>query len=140
MRVLLPLIDKEIPYHIIFLLEHGDMVQAWVGYKEEAKNSSFKPGTYYYTEWLVPEALNLRIDGLNMDKVYENLIWQVAGERLGDTGGGIKEAVDRDERRRRLEREIAALEKRVLREKQFNVQVELNARLKRLRAEMEEMK
>lgn len=113
----LPLIDKEIPYHIRFLLEYGDKVQVWVGYKEQAKNRSFKPGTYYHTEWLASENLNLRIDGLNMDKIYENLIRQSAGERLSYTGGGIKEAVDRDERRRKLEREIAALEKRVQREK-----------------------
>jgi hypothetical protein len=72
-----------------------------------------------------------------MDKVYENLIRQIAGERLGDTGG-IKEAVDCDERRRKLEREIAALEKKVQREKQFNVQVELNGELRKLRAELEE--
>jgi hypothetical protein len=129
----LPLIDKEIPYHILFLLEYDDTVQAWVGYKEQAKNSAFKPGTYYHTEWLAPENLNLRIDGLNMDKVYENLIRQAAGERIDYTGGDIKEAIDRDDRRRKLAKEIAALEKKVLREKQFNLQVTLNEKLKQLR-------
>ena len=32
----LHLIDKEIPYHILFLLEHNDKYQAWIGYKEKS--------------------------------------------------------------------------------------------------------
>lgn len=133
----MPLMDKEIPYHILFLLEYGGKVQAWIGYKEQAKNSAFKPGRYYHTEWLAPEALNLRIDGLNMDKIYENFIRQIAGDRFdNDTDSEIKEAISRDERRQKLAKEIAALERKVRREKQFNRQVELNAELKQLKKEM----
>jgi len=136
----LPLIDKEIPYHILFLLEYSGEVQAWVGYKEQAKMSAFKPGTYYHTDWLTPDALNLRIDGLDLDKVYENLIRQIAGERLRDSEDGIKEAVNRDERRQKLVKEIAALERKIRNERQFNRQVELNGELKRLRKEMDGIK
>jgi hypothetical protein len=133
----LPLIDREIPYHILFILEYNGEVQAWIGYKEKAKTAAFKPEAYYHTEWLAPEALNLRIDGLNMDKVYENFIRQVAGERLDNPDNEIKEAVNRDEWRRKLMKEITALEKKVRREKQFNRQVEMNVELKRLRQELE---
>ena len=45
--------------------------------------------------------------------------------------------MDSDKRRQKLEREIAVLEKKVLCEKQFNRQVELNSELKRLRTELE---
>jgi len=133
----LALIDKEIPYHILFLLEYGGEVQAWIGYKEQATRSTFKPGTYYHTDWLVPDALNLHIDGLDMDKVYENLIRQVAGERLGDTNSDIKEAVNRDEQRQKLVKQIAALERKIKNETQFNRQAELNGELRRLRKELE---
>jgi hypothetical protein len=93
-------------------------------------------------DWLPIGANNylpLRIIGLNMDVVYENFIRQIAGDRLGDDGG-IKESVENDARRQRLKREIAALKKKVQREKQFNRQVEINAELKRLKYELEEMK
>jgi hypothetical protein len=133
----LPLIDKEIPYHILFLLEYNGEVQAWIGYKEKAKAAAFKPEIYYCTKWLAQEALNLRIDGLNMDKVYENFIRQIAGERFDNPDSEIKEAVIRDERRQKLMKEIAVLEKKVWREKQFNRQVELNAKMKRLQAVLE---
>jgi hypothetical protein len=92
-------------------------------------------GTFYNTAWVPADDLNLRFDGLNMDIVYQNLARQIASGRLG-TSGGIAEAVNRDKQRRRLEREIAALEKKMLREKQFNRQVELNGELKRLRGEL----
>jgi excisionase family DNA binding protein len=63
-----------------------------------------------------------------------------AGKRYKfDSSGNIAEAVERDKQRQRFEREIAVLEKKILREKQFNRQVELNGELKRLKAELEEL-
>ena len=137
---ILQLIDREIPYHILFFLMHEEKVQAWIGYKEQSQTNAaaFKPGTYYHTEWQPPEELTLRLDGFTMDAVYEGFIRQVAGERL-DSGssGDLKDAIAQDERRRKLEKDIAVLENKVHREKQFNRQVELNAELKRLAKELE---
>lgn len=136
----LSLIDREIPYHILFLLEFDSKVQAWIGYKEEsqAKVGTFKPGTYYHTEWMRPEILSLKLDGLNMDAVYESLIRQVAAERLQtDSETDIKEAVSRDERRQKLQKEIVAMEKKMQREKQLNRQFELNDSLRQLKSELE---
>lgn len=139
---ILELIDREIPYHLLFLLEYGNRLQAWIAWKEAGKTSAFKPGRYYHTKWLAPEELTLRLEGLTMDAVYENLIRQIAGEALkhdndADDSDDIREAISRDERRQKLQREIAALESRIHREKQFNRQVELNAKLKRVRAALE---
>jgi len=135
----LQLIDREIPYHILFLLMYEEQMQAWIGYKEQSQGgtTAFKPGAYYNTEWQPVDELSLRLDGLNMDSVYEGFIRQIAGERLEDrSGGDLKDAVARDERRQKLQKEIAALENKVRREKQFNIQVALNGELKRLRKEL----
>ncbi|SHI97143.1 protein of unknown function [Geosporobacter subterraneus DSM 17957] len=56
---------------------------------------------------------------------------------MTSTGGDLKDAVARDERRQKLQKEIAVLENKVRREKQFNIQVALNGELKRLRKELE---
>lgn len=135
----LQLIDREIPYHILFLLVYEEQMQAWIGYKEQSQGgtAAFKPGTYYNTEWQPVNKISLRIDGLSMDAVYDGFIRQIAGERLKDkTGGGLKDAIARDERRQKLQKEIAVLENKVRREKQFNIQVALNGELKRLRKEL----
>ena len=137
---LLQLIDQEIPYHILFLLIWDDEVQAWMGYKEEnkTKGDACKAVTYYNTEWMPFDELTLRLEGLNMDAVYEGFLRQIAGEQLeGDRN--IKDAVNDDERRKKLDKEIAALEKKVQREKQFNAQVTLNSELKVLREELRKL-
>lgn len=135
-------IDKEIPYHILFLLEYEGNYQAWTAYKEAAGSgtSAFKVGSYYHTDWMEEAALPLKLDGLNTDKVYENFVRQIAGEALtSGAGETLKESVERDTRRQELEKQIAALQVKVRRERQLNKQVQLNAELKRLKKELEEL-
>ena len=135
-------IDKEIPYHIVFLLEHDGRYQAWTAYKETAAsgNNAFKVGTYYHTDWMPESELSLKVDGLNVDTVYENFVRQIAGDVLqADSNESLKESVERDERRQQLEKQIATLQAKVRKEKQLNKQVQLNAELKKLRKELEEI-
>ena len=132
-------IDKEIPYHILFILTCDDKAQAWIGYKEAAASGSnaFKVGRYYHTDWMPEDELHLSIDGLNMDAVYESLVRQIAVEKLQtDSGESLKESVERDEKKKQLEKQIAALENKMRREKQLNRQMEMNAELKVLRKEL----
>ena len=132
-------IDKEIPYHILFILTCDGKAQAWIGYKEAAASGSiaFKVNRYYHTDWMPEDELQLRIDGLNMDTVYESLVRQIAGDKLqADSGESLKESVARDEKKKQLEKQITALERKMRREKQLNRQMEINAELKRLRKEI----
>lgn len=135
-------IDKEIPYHILFLLEYDGKYQAWTAYKEAAASGSnaFKVGTYYHTDWLPEDELPLKVEGLSVDKVYENFVRQIAGDALRAEDGkteSLKESVERDTRRQELEKQIAALQTKVRKEKQLNKQVQLNAELKKLKKELE---
>ena len=135
-------IDKEIPYHILFLLEHDGKYQAWTAYKEKAGsgNNAFKVGTYYHTDWLSEDKLPLKVEGLTIDKVYENFVRQLAGDVLHtENNESLKESVERDERRQLLQKQIAALQAKVRKEKQLNKQVQINAELKMLRKELEEI-
>jgi len=125
----LPAIAKAIPYKILFVLTFDNDVQAWI----------VAEGTYYNTDWRSFDGFTLKFEGLNLDTVYENLARQIAEGRLGKSGD-ISEAVESDIRRQKLEREIAVIEKKLLREKQFNKQVELNAKMKKLKKEMEIIK
>ena len=135
-------IDKEIPYHIIFLLEYDGRYQAWTAYKEAAAsgNNAFKVGTYYHTDWLDETALPLKIDGLSIDKVYENFVRQIAGDVLqAEKQESLKDSVERDNRRQELQKQIAVLQQKVRKEKQLNKQIHLNAELKELKMELEKI-
>lgn len=138
--------DKEIPYHIIFLLEYNGKYQAWTAYKEATAsgNNAFKVGNYYHTEWLSEEDLPLKLDGLNIDVVYENFVkkirkcevWRVES---GVDARSLKEIVETDEKCKQLQKQIATLEAKIRKEKQLNRQVKLNEELKRLKREMEDI-
>lgn len=136
-------IDREIPYHILFVLTCEGKAQVWIGYKEAAGSGSnaFKVSQYYHTDWMPEKELQFRIDGLSMDAVYENLVRQVAGDALqANSEESLQASVERDKKRRQLEKQIAALEGKMRKEKQLNRRMEMNAELKRMRKEMETLK
>ena len=124
-------IDKEIPYHILFILEYQGKYQAWIGYKEAAISgaAAFKVNKYYHTDWMDEDDLPMKLEGLDIDIVYENFVRQIAGDKLQVTEAGesLKDSVARDD------------EIQVLKEKQINRQMQLNTQLKELKKKMKEM-
>lgn len=140
---LLRQIDKEIPYHILFLLEYDGKYQAWIGYKEAAAsgNKAFKVNGYYHTEWLVEDELPLKLEGLSVDEVYENFVRQIDGDKLKTESAGesLKESVARDEQKQQFQKQITTLRAKIRKEKQLNKQMQMNTELKKLKKELEAM-
>lgn len=137
---LLRQIDKQIPYHILFLLEYEGKYQAWIGYKEATSgNAAFKVNGYFHTDWLDEDTLPLKPDGLDVDTVYENFVRQIAGDQLAtdNTGESLKESIVRDERKQALQKQIDTLQAKIRKEKQLNKQMQMNAELKKLKKELE---
>ncbi len=141
-EAVLRLIDKEIPYHILFVLEYDKKYQAWIGYKEAAAGAAaFKVSKYYHTDWMSESELPLKVEGLNMDSVYESFVRQLAGEALqpDSIDETLTETVRRSKQREKLEKQIAALQAKIRKEKQFNKQMQMNAELKKLKKELREL-
>ena len=127
-------IDREIPYHILFLLEYEGRYRAAIGYKEAAEGkTAFKVDRYYYTEWLEADELPVHLDGLSLDAVYENFVRQIAGDSLG-TGEStsLKDSVEQQKQREQLENKIAALEVKIRKEKQPKKKFELVQELQKM--------
>ena len=133
-------IDKEIPYHILFILSFDGKVQAWTGYKEatEGGNKAFKVNKYYHTEWMPEHELNLKIEGLNMDAAWENLIIQVGGVEVGQ-GKSLDEQIQIDGQKAKLQKEIEKLEKQARNEKQPNKKFQLAQQVKTLKKQLDEL-
>ena len=64
---------------------------------------------------------------------------QIAGDNLKSkvVGESLKESVARDEQKLALKKQVATLQAKIRKEKQFNKQVQLNTELKKLKKEME---
>ena len=136
-------IDREIPYHILFILTCDGKAQAWIGHKSAAASgsSAFKVNRYYHTDWIPENEIDLRIDGLTLDAVYDNFVKQVAelqGEEW-NANCGAAENVAQSLAREKLKKQIAALEKKMRREKQLNRQMEMHAELKKLQIELRQI-
>ena len=133
-------IDSEIPYHILFVLSYENKVQAWIGCKDTSANSSAKVSCYLHTDWIPETELSLAISGLSLDAVYDGLVRQIArlqGESW-NAAYSIAENIQRSAEREKLQKQIAALENKIRKEKQFNRQVEMNAELKQLKKDLED--
>lgn len=121
-------IDREIPYHILFLLEYSGQYRAVIGYKEASASgiTAFKVDCYYSTDWTDEECLLVHLDGFSMDTVYENFVRQIAGEVLADENGtSLKESIEQQKQREQIEKQIAALEAKIRKEKQPKKKFEL---------------
>ena len=128
-------IDKEIPYHILFLLEYEGKHQAWVSYKEATANNAFKVNQYYHTDWLSEEDLHLKLDGLNMDAVWDNFIIQV-GQFEVEQGKSVAEQIETDLLKAKLVKEINKLEKQARSEKQPSKKFQLAQQINKLKKEL----
>lgn len=113
-------IDREIPYHILFLLEYEGKYRAVIGYKEAAAGkTAFKVDRYYSTDWMDEDDLPVHLEGLTLDAVYENFVRQIAGDVLGaGERSSLKDSVEQQKQREQLEKQIAALEAKIRKEKQ----------------------
>ena len=134
--------DKEIPYHILFLLEYNGKYQVWTSYKEAniSGNYAFKVGAYYHTEWMEESELCFKMEGLSLDMVYENYVRQIAGKVLQIKNQEcLKESVERDNVRQELQKQICFLQEKIRKEKQLNKQVQYNNDLKKIKKKLEDL-
>lgn len=132
-------IDREIPYHILFLLEYEGKYRAVIGYKEAAVGkTAFKVDRYYSTDWLDEDDLPVHLEGLTLDAVYENFVRQIAGDVLVEENGTtLKDGVEQQKQREQLEKQIAALEAKIRKEKQPKKKFELVQQMKALQKKTE---
>ena len=135
---ILEIIDRGIPYHIIFVLTIEGKAQVGIGYKEKIKkkDDKYRVERYYFSEWAATDELTFDLKGLNLDRIYENLLRQFLPD--GDTPAQGPEGYHcPPERDRETDRSLRSIEKKMKSEKQFNVQIVLNRELREARIKLE---
>lgn len=140
---LLKCIDSVIPYQILYILEYNSKYQAWIGYKEttDIEKKKSKVDRYYHTNWLEETELIVKLEGLSLDDIYENLVRQIAGDKLqsDNSSESLKQSVERDKEIEVLEKQINTLQNKIRKEKQLNKQIEMNTELKKLKSVLEKI-
>ena len=133
-------IDEQIPYHILFIICYRDKEQAWIGYKEQSGSESraFKVDSYYHTAWQKSEEMELAIEGLNMDAVYESFVKQISASTAPiqwDDDLSAKDNTAKIEEQKKLQKQIEKLERQLRKETQPRKKFEIYQKIKKLSKE-----
>lgn len=97
----------------------------------------------YYTRllkspWQPLETLQIKLSGLNLDIIWENLLIEIGGIEM-QNGNSLDEQLAIDEIRQKLEKQIAALEKQARAESQPKKKFELVEKIRSLEKSLKEM-
>lgn len=134
-------IDKAIGFPIIFEVVTQDRVRAVAAYKRPSEGDSSKwvLGDYFMSPWMPADAPRAPMPvALDLSALYSHLLRRLMPlpPRPGET---LRAHAERLGRIGSLENERAKLEARLGREKQYNRKVELNAEIRTLQTQIDEL-
>lgn len=112
------LLSKLIPQNILFVLEYGDKSKLAVYHTKLMQ-----------TDWKKTEEQYIEIKGLNLDKVWENIVVLVGNISI-EQGKTLDEQIAIDEKRQKIEKEIDRLEKLARAERQPKKKYKLVQRIR----------
>lgn len=88
-------------------------------------------------KWKNENELSIRIQGLNLSSVWENLVTQVADFKI-EKGNSLADQIDIEDKKERLKKLIIKTEKKARRETQAKKKFELFQQIKAYKKELEE--
>lgn len=106
-----------------------------VNYKEPSGNKSgaFRVVESFASDWMPESDIELFVDRLNLDSIYENFVRQIAGNKLKAVQSErFVENIEAEQNRAKIERQITQFEAKRRNEKQFNKQFKIAAKIKKL--------
>lgn len=114
-------LSKLIPQNILFILE----------YENESRLAIYHTKVMQ-TAWMPTEEQKFELKGLNLDTVWENIVIAVGRVNI-ETGNTLDEQIEINDKKQKLEKEIARLEKQARAEKQPKKKFELVQAEKKLK-------
>ncbi len=130
----LDIIDKAIPYSIVFVIEHENMVQLSTSTKHPhpVNEDNAVIDWTFKTEWFQASENKYSFQlKKSIDAVYHDFCIQLSG-KASMASKPIQDLVAYKKKVDALEKEIARLKSGIAKSKQFNKKVELNLKLKAL--------
>ena len=133
-------IDTNMPHHIVFILVHDNHAILLINYKEwkDDTHTSFRICQTFTSPWVAMTDLSLAVQGQSLPRIYENFVAQVSG--IGEhQAGAMAEIVELKKQIAAAEKELQTLEKRMRKEPQFNIQMQMNKQVKAKRKDLEQL-
>jgi hypothetical protein len=134
-------IDTHMPRHLVFILLHDNNCMLLINYKQwkDDTHTSFKITQMFASPWVPTSSLQLQIDGQTLPRIYDNFVAQISG--IGEhKAGSMEEIVALRQQIAKQEADLQKLEKRMRREPQVDVQMEMHKQVKAKRLELQQLK
>lgn len=133
---LLNIIDKAIPYHIIFIVSFGEEVYLSTTKKHHYVNNENNAviDWNFSSEW---KPISIKSESLNLKESLDFIYLDFCSQLSGFNGKNIKEIIEKDSSKVKLVKQIEDLKLKIKREKQFNQKLEFNQKLKVLELELQ---
>lgn len=134
-------IDANMPHHIVFILTHENNAMLLINYKDwtDQTHTRFKITQTFSSPWVAITELSLDVQGQSLPRIYDNFVAQVSG--IGEhKAGTMSEIVSLKQVIAKAEAELLALQKKMRREPQLDIQMQMNKQVKAKRKELEELK
>jgi len=134
-------IDKAIPFPIFYELICEGKIKGAATYKRpnEADSGKWVVADYYETDWLPADVKREPLPvALDLGGLYEQMLRALIGEppRRGES---LKDQVARIARIRSMQQEYIKMESRLKKEGQFNRKVEINAKMRSLKRDIDSL-
>lgn len=115
------MVSKLIPQNILMVLS----------FEEEAKLAVYHT-KLLQTQWMPKDEVTVQLKGLDLDAAWENIIIQIGGIQM-QQGNTLDQQIALDEKRAKLRKEIARLEKLARAEKQPKKKYEIVQKIQKLK-------
>lgn len=130
-------IDQAVMFPIVFEVESGDKVMLTAAYKRRSASApeQWVLSDYYSTNWLSSLVNRAELKySLDLESLYQQILHSLLPYKPR-SGESLDDLILRNESISKKKKEIDALMNRLIKEKQFNKKVELNAVIKKEQSE-----
>lgn len=134
-------IDRAIPFPVIFELLHGGKIKTVAAYKRPSESDKVKwvVSEYLSGAWKSENSQRKPLPrALNLENLYDGILTALLPERLGGAES-IAKRIERIELIRSKQRDIQRIKAQLGRERQFNKQIAINAKLRKVTEELKRL-
>ncbi len=135
----LKVIDKSIPYPILYIFTYENDYSYWITLKWDKLCTPKEVPlgwNYYFSDW--NENIEFEFNWIDIERVFEDIIKKFL-KNVDTDDKKFEEIIETDNTRIFLEKEIEKLKNKMKKEKQFNKKVELNKLLLEQKSKLEQL-
>ncbi len=134
-------IDANMPHHIVFILTYEGNAMLLINYKNwsDATHTKFNIVKSFTSPWVSIDALQLSVEGQSLARIYDNFVASISG--IGEhKAGEMAHIVELKKKIAQKEIELKTTEAKMRREAQYDIQLQMNKKVKQLRKDVELLK